>query len=310
MAKKRKLRKLSSAQFTRAIPKLSIREIDKYIREHKGGLTAKQVSAIQGRATSARHAKAEKIQAQAAREKYKPRKQDRGKIVFIGTKGERQTRNRGYAVYVTKRGKKWLLKGTTERPFKSIPKKDLQIKAGRNLRNKLAAFEKARLVESKRGRSILRGKGAIRSTTYGQDFSGSVIKRIASNLKKVIEGQASQRSFLIEANLLLRHEDGTTSATSFAVPIGKADHISIRLAGLQNFVRQRFYLALARALQYMGFITSGSAAHIQRVTGEQVDENVWEQYHSDAGHNVPSWSAPRFEVVKLEQIEWKINQAK
>jgi len=70
------------------------------------------------------------------------------------------------------------------------------------------------------------------------------------------------------------------------------------------------YAYLAKALAFLGFITAGSAAHIKRVTGEsEVTEEVWTAYHDEREHNL-NWSAPRFEVVKLETIEWRINQAK
>lgn len=302
MARRRQRKKFSSAQFTRAIPRLSIRDIDRYVRQVGGKLTQAQRDRIKGREASARYAKQAKEAAKAAVKKFKPKRADRGKIIFLG-------KRKGYAVYVTSTGKKWLLKSPTDKPYQTQRKRDIELPLRKNLRKKIAEFQKRRLVETRRGKSLLRGSGKA-SGRGRADFKESVVNKIAKSLKQTIEGQASHRTFLIEVNLLLRHSDGGKSATSFSVPIDKADHISIRLGGLKNFVSQKFYAYLARALQYMGFISAGSAAHIKRVTGKKVTEAIWEQYHSDAGHSVPGWSAPRFEVVTIEQIEWRILQAK
>ncbi len=310
MAKRRKLRRLTSRQFTRLLPKLKTEDIDRYIKQTRGKLTHHQTHEIFARQQRARLSADDKKRAIKSRNKFRPRKSDRGKILLISPAGKRNPKGKGLPIYVTKSGKKWLLKQPTSRPYKAGRKRDINLPLRKTLRNASREFQKAKLVKTGGGRSVQRGHGKVITRKRSQDFRQSVVEKIAKSLKKTIEGQASQRSFLIEVNLLLRHSDGTTSATSFSLPIDKADHISIRLGGLRNFVQQKFYAFLARALQYIGFISAGSAAHIKRVTGEEVDEEVWAQYHSDAGHNVPSWSAPRFEVVKIEQIEWRIKQAK
>lgn len=309
--------RLRPGQFTARLKsgQLTSREITAYRVKVKDQLTERQRQLIhQARRLTSSKAR-EKRQAKAARDSYRPRKSDRGKIVLVGLKGGKapeQKGRKGYPVYVTRTGKKRLLRQKAERPFKISRLRDVKLKASRNLRKAQAKFERSRLEETARGRALLRGQGSVQAGG-ANDFRGEVIKTIARSLKKTIEAQESHRSFLIRVGVLLRHGDGTSSRVEFEVPIDKADHIAIRQAGLENFVSQKLYAALAQQLAYMGFITAGSANHIRRVQGippeEELTEEDWEQYHQEQGRSF-TWSAPRFEQVTMEKIEWIINQAR
>src|SRR6185437_8865563 len=98
-------------------------------------LTAKlrQKLALQEKARKQRQKqRQQRQQALDARDSYKPRKGDRGKIVFIGVHGQRTARakgRKGFLIYVTKTGKKWFVKQQTKRgEYK--PRKFAEIQPG------------------------------------------------------------------------------------------------------------------------------------------------------------------------------------
>jgi hypothetical protein len=268
--------------------------------------------------------------AKAARVAYKPRKADYGKLILVGVKGQRdpgKKGRKGFPVYVTKTGKKWLIKQKHDDPYAPRKLTDLALPIRRNLQRAEKEFQRRRLVEVTRGRAV-KSSGTVK-TGGAHDFSQKVVRKLAKALHKTISGQESHRSFLLTANLIVRAPDGKQDFLQVAVPIDRADHVAIKLAGIDNFIGQKFYAFMAQQLAYLGYITAGSANHIRQSLGQledeggdidgdvqdslangEVNEAVWEYYHNEhKGHNL-TWSAPRFEIVTIERIEWKIEQSK
>lgn len=153
-------------------------------------------------------------------------------------------------------------------------------------------------------RAQVKGKGQI-NVAGVNDFSETIVKKIALSIKKAIEGQASHRSFLITANILVKLPDGTTKVYQIQVPIARPDHISIKIGGLLNFVRKKFYAFMAKELAYDGFVSSGSANHIRRQNQNYgVTKGNWETKDGEA------WRGQNSQIVHIETIEWKIEQIK
>lgn len=253
----------------------------------------------------------EKVQARrarAARDAYKPRKKDRGKVVLVGISGQRDPQahgKRGYAVYVTKTGKKQLLiaKGTKDayRPKKI---KDVELPARKNLKRAVADFQRSKLETVSSGREIIKGSGKV--TISGQwDFNNRVVEKLARSIKKALEAQKSKRSFLIDAMVSVKLPDGTTQVYQVSVPIDRPDHIAIKLGGILNFVRQKFYAFMARELAYDGYVSSGSYNHIRKL---QVNAFLSKEYWLNQYDE--KWAGIDKEVVHIEAIEWKIKQVK
>jgi hypothetical protein len=268
--------------------------------------------------------------AKAARVAYKPRKADYGKLIMVGVKGQRdpgKKGRKGFPVYVTRTGKKWLIKQKHDDPYAPRKLTDLALPIRRNLQRAEKEFQRRRLVEVTRGKAV-KSRGNIK-TGGAHDFSQKVVKKLAKALHKTMVGQESHRTFLLTANLIVRGPDGKQDFVQVAVPIDRADHVAIKLAGIDNFIGQKFYAFMAQQLAYLGYITAGSANHIRQSLGQledeggemdgdvqdslangEVNETVWEYYHNEhKGHNL-TWSAPRFEIVTIERIEWKIEQSR
>lgn len=273
-------------------------------------LTQKQIQAAFERQRAARKERLAKQKALVARDQYKPRKKDRGKFVLIGTQGQKDPQNKGrkgYLLYVTKTGKKWLVK-QTGRKGQYVPRKlrDIAPPSRRNLRNAAKAFDAAKLeIVSKGKQSAIKGRGSVSGGSGGYDFSDAVVSKIAKSLKKTIEAQRSKRSFLITAMVLVRLGDGTTETIQVQLPIDKADHISIKLGGLINFVRQKFYAFMARELAYYGYVSTGSSNHIRRLPENEGQER--EDWVDKLGK---PWVGSDLNTVRIISIDWIVQQAK
>ncbi len=274
-------------------------------------MTPGQVASKLASQRQARIERQQRHKAEIARDTYKPRKQDRGKLLMIGTQGQKRPQDkgrRGYLVYVTKTGKKWLVKqrGVKE-PYRARTLRDIEAPATRNLGRAAKQFQRSRRVFVSHHRAAVKGRGELTpgKKSGGNDFNDKVVSKLAKGIKKTIDAQASHRSFLVSAMVLIQLPDGSTHVVNVEVPIDKPDHIAIRLAGIQNFVRQKFYAFMARELAYLGYVTSGSANHIRRLKANQgKPRNKWVDGRGDA------WQGRKSDTVKIINIEWRMEQIK
>lgn len=153
-------------------------------------------------------------------------------------------------------------------------------------------------------RAAVKGQGEINISGVN-DFSETMVRKMANSIKRAIEGQASKRSFLISANVLVTLPDGQTRVYQVQVPIARPDHIAIKTGGIVNFVKKKFYAFMAKDLAYDGYVSSGSANHIRRQNQNYgVTKKNWETKDGEA------WRGQESEIVHIDSIEWKIEQIK
>lgn len=273
-------------------------------------LTQRQIQAAFEKQRQAAKERQQRAKAYGARDLYKARKKDRGKFVLVGTQGEKDPQSKGrkgYLIYVTKTGKKWIVK-QTGRKGQFVPRKlrDIAPPSKRNFRNAAKNFEAAKLEIVNKGKSAaIKGRGSVSGGSGGYDFSDKVVQKIAKSLKKTIESQRSKRSFLITAMVLVRLGDGTTETIQVQLPIDKADHISIKLGGLINFVRNKFYAFMARELAYHGYVSTGSSNHIRRLPENEGQER--DEWVDKLGK---PWVGSDLNTVRIISIDWIVQQAK
>ncbi len=249
----------------------------------------------------------QKKKAIAAKKAYKAHKSDRGKIVMVGTDGGKNPQNKGrkgYLVYVTKRGKKWLLATWKKPPYGPKKVKDLE-PAYRGLKKATENFLRVRRVMVSRG-AVVKAKGKLTPAKVGPwDFSDKMVRKLAKGIKEGIESQASHRTFIINVIVLIRVPDGTTESIAFDVPIDKPDHISIELGGMANFISQKFYAFMAQQLAFAGYVTSGSANHIRKLEhNDGEDEEDWMDSRGQP------WKGQGLDVVRILRIDWELQQAR
>jgi hypothetical protein len=247
----------------------------------------------------------EKI-AQAARTAYLPRKKDRGKIVMIGTRGQKDPQakgRKGFLVYVSKTGRVRLVKGGKPgEPFRARKFRELTAGA-KNLRKKAQSFETSKLELTAQQKPIRKGGGNV-TAGGAYDFSDTIVTKIAIDVKTALESQASQRSMLITTNALVKKPDGETTVISFQVQIDKQDHQAIALGGIKNFVRRKFYTFMARQLEFQGLVTKGSANHVRRRPENR--GKVRSEWIQADGQR---WRGNESGVAEIKTLEYKIEQA-
>lgn len=251
----------------------------------------------QEKATTKRY---KKLLAEAVK-KFKPHKTDWGKIVMVSTTGKRNPQakgKKGYLFYITKTGKKRVIREKGEKVLKPKQISQIKIPLYKNLRNPVKKFQHARREVIRHKKIIIKGKGGVlEEETFFNDATASIYKALSA--------QKSHRHFLITFMILVELPDGTRRTYTGQVSIGRRDHLSIEKAGIRNFVRMKFWAHIARELAFDGLVTKGSANHIRkkaRNIGKSRDQ--W----TDAMGGI--WEGWDYKTVKVLVIEWKIEQLK
>ncbi len=300
--------KRTRARGAKSAKKSSV-NLSKIVQKIKAGkvLTKAQFQTLSESSATAAKKHLQKANAQKALKNFKPTKADKGKIVFIGTKGSRNPhwkskQRKGYVVYVDKNGKKQLLQ-QPKTGFAATAHKNVQVPLTKKTRTAAKQFQERRRILTKHGSAIVRGKGDVTTGQRGNDFNSKAINAMAKSIKKAVESQAAQRVFIISAKANITLPDGSNRTVDIAVDIAKADHIAIKLGGMKNFVSQKFYAFMARELSYLGFVTSGSDNHIR-----QLRENKGKARDKWTKGGM-AWEGRYKEIVTLEALEWKIEKA-
>jgi len=330
-------RKVESSKARRAPGALAAFESKYGFRPQvRGGvvnLTPRQLRTMAGIDRAEKRARDQAKAARAARDAYRPRKSDHGKVILIGKGGGKNPQSKGrkgYAAYVTKTGKVWLLNTGTKDAYKPRKARDIQLPVRRNIHKAVDTFKRKQLSHRKvtRDRDEIKaavnranrkglkgdtaalaidfdlkgsgkGRGQVKGSK-GHDFNRKMVDKLASDFRKVIKSQQGQRSFQIEVIALVRLSDGSKDVVEFTVPIARNDHDAIRIGGIKNFVEKMFYKHLAGQLSFRGWISSGSANHIRQLAnaGTEVDEDRLAQIEQG-----------ELTIVTIEQIEWRMVQS-
>lgn len=244
-----------------------------------------------------------------ARKAFKVRKGDKGKLILVGVKGQRNPQSKGrkgYLVYVTKTGKKRLIR-QPKNGFKPSKLKQVEVPIRRNLKTAVKDWQKRRRETVGKGRAkrpvaVQRSQSVKTGGAY--DFNDKIVGKLARSFKKALESRASHRDFIISANVTVTLPDGSSKTYSFQVPLQRGDHRAIKLAGVKAFVERKFYAFLARELAFDGYVTAGSANHVRRLAENQYQDS--EDWIQDDGE---AWRGIGMDVVTIEEIEWQIEQA-
>ena len=287
---RRLIRRLSTGH-KKTVVRPSKKSFDPVAGEKAAALAALKIRHDQEIKRLARTFAGRKAAIKTAVKSFRTRRADRGQIVFVGVKGGRDAAVRGrkgYAVYVTKTGKKrivrQLVKGritipqakhlssidVSRSPGKAARKKFLTAKA-----NKVAAGVIKKIPASKK---IKPGERTIkpRGTIYAGDlpaksfYSGSTaVDQIAGRLKTAINSQKSKKTFLVTVGLVVKTKDGQHRFFSTQRRINRQDYQRADAADLKAFLARECYSFLAKELSAAGLVTSGSARHIAQLKGNK-----------------------------------------
>lgn len=291
--------------------KSKLRSKKETLRRSQGkGISREALSAQLARQKAQeREAKAQRVAQQAANA-FRPRKSEHGKIVFIGTKGQRGASSKGRSGYfakVTKNGKKRLLKQVTH-GYRATKKSEASIperKAGKKAYAEFIRQQRVTVGSGSEQQPVTKTKGKASGMRKGHDFDSTVINKIASSLGKAANGQASQRSFAIEVRAEIEVPGEGNRYIEFATQARFPDHLKISAHWVRELVRRQLYGHLSRQLSYYGYVSSGSANHIRSLPINRGKKR--ENWKTKTGER---WQGAGKDTVRIISLDWQIQQAK
>jgi hypothetical protein len=262
--------------------------------------------------------------------KFRPRKSERGSIVFLGANGARTaaTRNRkGVAIYVSKTGKKT--------PVRQYDRKSKKLERHPHLR-KIHSVDVSR-VRSKRAKKVFFqaytnriAAGAIseipasgKTTATGRqrkiscagtrfcgaffskriDRASDAAKKIGTELARAANTIRSKRDFVVTVGISVQVI--ATGENYFVVTqrrFSRRDTQATTKAEAVDFIGREIYGFLARDLQSRGLVMQGSATHIKNLP-----ENKGKK-REDWKKEGFLWEGHDSLDVKIQQVEWRIDQ--
>lgn len=259
----------------------------------------------------------------AALKKFRPRKGDRGKIIFIGVNGGRLEYNssrRGYAVYVDGKGRKIEIRqrnrnGEVEQT--AIPRKitSIDISRARSKRAK-ADFLTARLnpIASKE----LRRKGRKGVTSRGTRYAGAFqtdkfydkadcVTVMSEELAAASNAQRSKRDFLVTIGISVSEGKGKSRKFHWLElqrRFSRADGQEATVSECRQFFGREVYAFLARELSDRDLVLQGSARHIGMLKCNRGNpRNYWRK-------DGFLWQGHDQKNVRIEKVEYRIDQLK
>ena len=249
---------------------------------------------------------------------FKPRRADRGKILFIGPKGgrvPRHTSRKGYAIYVDGKGRKSLVRqrnrltGRVERM--AIPRKLSAIDVTR-VRNKRAKrqFLQARLNPIARAALARKGRGiSQRGTRYGGKIEttkfyekADSVEIIAKALVAAVNGTRSKKDFLVTIGIALKDRDGKAHWVELQRRFSRQDKQKVLFEEAQQFLGREVYAFLARELAMRDLVLAGSARHIARLKDNRGQPR--DEWRKDGF----LWQGHDMQDVEIERIEYRFDQ--
>lgn len=256
---------------------------------------------------------------------FRPRKSERGKIIFLGVRGGRipaSANRRGYAVYVNRAGKKQVVRQLTRdrKHVEKIPtaKKlsSIDVSRVRSKRakqqfltahlNPIASKELRR--KTKKGKRGISSKGTRYAGTLQTDKfyeNSDSVEIIAKELSRANNSQRSKRDFLITIGVAVREgKKGKLHWIELSRRFSRADKQEATEAECRAFLGREVYAFLARELSDRDLVLQGSARHIGRLKENR--GNPRDEWTKDGF----LWQGHDQKNVQIEKIEYRIDQLK
>lgn len=257
--------------------------------------------------------------------RFRPKKSQRGKIIFITTDGKahQRTGRVGFAVYVDSNGKKQPVRSYSRkaRRLEKIPaakklssidiSRVRSIKAKREfLRTKLNAVSAGALERTRKTGRIKKGKeihlpedgtrfaGALK--TKAVDKTSAAVNKIAKELTSAFAKTKSNRDFQVTIGIhVKRGSERFWFETSRRII--RRDSQKLILSEARAFLGLEIYAFLAQQLRDNGLVMSGSATHVERLP-----ENKGKKVKDWTNHG-KSWFGIGAQIVTVENVEWRFD---
>lgn len=250
---------------------------------------------------------------------FRPRKSDRGRIIFIGSRGGRLppgSARRGYAVYINTKGRKSVIRqlsktaGRVEKT--AIPRKLTGIDVSR-LRAKRAKqrFLTARL--NPVARAELRKKGRKGVASRGTRYAGNIVTDkfyensdsvtvLSKELVRAVNSTRSKKDFLVTIGISVKDGEGRFHWIELSRRFSRQDRQKADVSEVRQYFGKEIYAFLARELADRDLVLSGSARHIGRLK-------------ENRGRKRDSWTKDGFlwqghdmNDVTIDKLEYRFDQ--
>ena len=258
---------------------------------------------------------------------YKPKKSERGKIVFVGLRGGKvkKAAQKGFAIYVNRKGKKSAIRQKSRRTGKiekfPIPRRLINVDVSRaTSQTAKRKFLMTRLNPRARGamrnlhRRKITGEGTrffgeektARFFATGGAVSGS-IKNLARELKAARDSVRSARGkiqgceFMVTLGFAFQDKSGGHHWHEVSDKFSRQFGQPALPGELYHFFGMRIYREIARWLAQNGFVMAGSAGNVER-RGEN-DGKAREDWTKDG----ESWTGRYKENIELTAIEYRFD---
>ena len=247
--------------------------------------------------------------------RLRPRKGERGKVVFIGKDGQRLQGNGkrvGYAVYIDRRGKKQVVRGydrvkhRVERVAKARRLSEIDISRVRSKRAK-REFLRAHSHELARGITPAQSRYGYRRNFRRIDAQSQFTEFAARELLKILRSQQSlERNLALQIGIYCDTPNGAeffeTQIDALPGDLRKAKIETLSLERIKTFFGRQVYAFIAAELSARGFVMSGSAQFVQRLPENQGKARArW----TKGGHH---WQGIGKAEVQIKSVEWRFLQ--
>ncbi len=257
--------------------------------------------------------------------KFRPKKSERGSVVFINRAGQRGRSGRvGYGVYVDTKGKKHIIRQYDRKSRKiervPAPRKVSAIDVSR-VRNKGAKkkFLQAHVNPVAAG-SLRKIRSKIKETrgsaghvpADGTRFAGKsransfwtgseIVKKIGGELLKAFRTTKSNKDFLVTLGI---HVKKGRQRWFFSTQrrIARKDAQPVTLTEIKQFLGHEIYAFIATELLAEGLVMAGSAAYISRLKENKKKKR--EDWTKDGFE----WGGAGAEDVEVTNVEWRFDQ--
>jgi hypothetical protein len=257
--------------------------------------------------------------------KFRPKKSERGSIVFINRSGKRDRSGKvGYAVHITRTGKKRVVRqydrksGKVERVPKARKISSIDVSRVRNKKaqkiflqahvNKVAAGSLRKIRRSGKVSSAKDGKIDSTGTRFAGsgkyrriDIGSEAAQTIGKELVKAFRSVRSGRDFLVTFGIHVK-KGNQRYWFETSRRIVRRDKQTLLLSEARAFVGREIYAFIARQLLAEGLVMRGSAQFISRL-----EENKGKK-RKDWTKDGFEWGGAGAEDVTIENVEWRFDQ--
>jgi hypothetical protein len=251
--------------------------------------------------------------------KFRARKSDWGKYVFVGVDGARLaagSRKQGFLVYFSKTGKRKVLNQKVRLPQSGKSKKVKYVYKS----SKFLSISQRKITEKKEAAENIQGisysqQGEWRvNPTKGEKGSISFPRFARSVSKRVeffISRYASQRNFYVEFTITVETRDGEAFTYQGRTPILLSNDFKKGLSSKQiyPFFRTQLWAEIGEVLKEHEMVTVGSAKFIYdlSVEGEKVNHGQdREEWVTRSGEPWEKWD---YQNVKVKRYDWRLIKA-